>query len=192
MKNISLYTVTLALWFYDIHGTYNYIAKKWLAPFPPIWIKFHALLYLGNLREEISKYISPDQLPALYGGDRYEPDAECSDYIQHGGDVDPKYYLTNCTETSKEDMERVVVGRGSSHKVRHQVAEVGCTLQWEFFTTDYDIAFRVSMKKRVRDKEERQTIVRKRGVCQQIPYINIGGRIALWSWIFAYWISTIA
>ena len=60
----------------------------------------------------MQKYISLDQLPALYGGDRYEPDAECSDYIQHGGDVDPKYYLSNRTETSREEMERVVVGSG--------------------------------------------------------------------------------
>ncbi len=92
-------------------------------------------------------YISLDQLPALYGGDRYEPDAECSNYIQHGGDVDPKYYLSNRTETSREEMERAVVGRGSSHKVRHKVAEIGSTLQWEFFTTDYDIAFELSFVK---------------------------------------------
>ena len=115
------------------------------------------------MREEIQKFISLDQLPALYGGERYEPDAECSDYIQHGGNVDPKYYLSNCTETSKEEMERVVVGRGSSHKVRHEVAEVGSTLQWEFFTTDYDIAFELSVVGRTEagGKKNKQIVVRR-------------------------------
>jgi len=53
----------------------------------------------------------------MYGGTRYEPDAQCSAYIHQGGDVPEKYYLSNQTEESKEGMERVVVGRGSSQKV---------------------------------------------------------------------------
>ena len=53
----------------------------------------------------------------MYGGTRYEPDAQCSAYIHSGGDVPEKYYFTNQKEASKEDMKRVVVGRGSSHKV---------------------------------------------------------------------------
>ena len=126
---------------------------------------FNAYCDVGNLREEMPKYISLDQLPALYGGDRYEPDAECSDYIQHGGDVDPKYYLTNRMETSREEMERVVVGRGSSHKVRHEVAEVGSTLQWEFCSTDYDISFELSLvttkAEDHSEKKDRQILVRR-------------------------------
>ena len=108
----------------------------------------------------MQKYISLDQLPALYGGERYEPDPECSNYIQHGGDVDPKYYLSNRTETSREEMERVVVGRGSSHRVRHEIAEVGSILQWEFFTTDFDIAFELSVVKTEVGGKERHVIVR--------------------------------
>ncbi len=74
--------------------------------------------------------------------------------------MDPKYYLSNRTETSREEMERAVVGRGSSHKVRHKVAEIGSTLQWEFFTTDYDITFELSfMKTEVARKKDKQIIV---------------------------------
>ena len=72
---------------------------------------------LDNWQQELQKYIHPDQLPAMYGGNRYEPDAECSDYISSGGDVPPKYYLTNQTEASKDEMKRVLVGRKSTHKV---------------------------------------------------------------------------
>ena len=115
----------------------------------------------GNLKEEMQKYISLDQLPGMYGGNRFEPDAECSDYIRPGRDVPPKYYLSNCTETSREEMERVVVGRGSSHKVRHEVAAVGFTLQWEFFTSEYDIAFGVTMNYMAAEKKGKQIIVRR-------------------------------
>ena len=95
----------------------------------------------------------------MYGGNRYEPDAECSAHINTGCDVPPKYYLTNQTMTSKGDMDRVVVGRGSHHKQRLEVAEVGSTLQWEFFSTDYDISFGVSLKRTVADRQEKTTIV---------------------------------
>lgn len=102
----------------------------------------------SNLKEELQKYISLDELPAMYGGNRYAPDAQCSDFIRPGRDVPPKYYLTNQTETSKDQMDRVMIGRGSTHKVQCEVMEEGSTLQWEFFSTDYDISFGVYLKKK--------------------------------------------
>lgn len=45
------------------------------------------------------------------------------------GDVPEKYYLSNQKEASKDDMERIVVGRGSSHKVSgRDTFHVGCVL----------------------------------------------------------------
>ena len=61
--------------------------------------------------------------------------------INQGGDVPEKYYLTNLTETSREEMERVVIGRGSTHKVTLEVDKSGSVIQWEFVTSEYDIAF---------------------------------------------------
>ena len=61
--------------------------------------------------------------------------------INHGGDIPEKYYLTNLTETSREEMERVVIGRGSAHKVTLEVDKSGSIIQWEFVTSGYDIAF---------------------------------------------------
>ena len=128
-------------------------------------------LYLGNWKDELQKYISPDQLPAMYGGNRYEPDAECSNYICPGRDVHPKYYLTNQTKTSMEDMERVVVRRGASHKVQCEVTDVRSTLRWEFFTTGYDIAFGISIKKKEEDKK--CNIVRQMSALQDLQNLVI-------------------
>ena len=37
----------------------------------------------GNWKEELQKYISPDQLPQAYGGTRCEPDPYCTDYVSY-------------------------------------------------------------------------------------------------------------
>ena len=118
-------------------------------------------MYIGNLKEEIQKYISLDQLPGMYGGERFEPDAECSDYINSGQDVPLKFHRSRRLECGDDDgMERVVVRRGSFHKVRHEVPIAGCVLQWEFFTDHYDVAYKVSLTRIVAGKKKKQTIVR--------------------------------
>ena len=80
-------------------------------------VSFYYNIIVGNWQDVLQQYISPDQLPAMYGGTRYEPDAQCSKYIRPGRDVPEKYYLSNQKESNKEDMEMVVVGKGSCHKV---------------------------------------------------------------------------
>ena len=104
----------------------------------------------GSDLSEVQKYISPDQLPEAYGGTRCEPDPYCSRYVSHpnslvsvqtssfsrhhqinpGCDVPAKYYLSNCTETSKEDMVRVVIGRASSHLISHTVDTPGTVIRY--------------------------------------------------------------
>ena len=54
--------------------------------------------------------------------------------------------MTNMTETSRDEMERVVVGRGSSHKVTLEVDKSGSVIQWEFVSTEFDIAFGIYHK----------------------------------------------
>ena len=39
--------------------------------------------FSGNYKEELQKYISPDQLPQAYGGTRCEPDPYCTKYVSH-------------------------------------------------------------------------------------------------------------
>ena len=39
-------------------------------------------LFLANWKEELQKYISPDNIPEYYGGTRCEPDIFCSNYVR--------------------------------------------------------------------------------------------------------------
>ena len=50
--------------------------------------------------------------------------------INPGGDIPETYYLSNLMEISKEEMERVVVGRASSHLITHHVDTPGTILRY--------------------------------------------------------------
>jgi hypothetical protein len=100
------------------------------------------IFFLGSdYKEVLLKYISPDQLPEAYGGTRCEPDPYCTKYINPGGDIPEESYLSNLMESNKEEMERVVVGRGSSHLISHHVDTPGSVLRWDFMSTDHDISY---------------------------------------------------
>ena len=49
--------------------------------------------------------------------------------------------MTNLTSTDRESMERVVIGRCSTHKVTLEVDKCGSIIQWEFMSSQHDIAF---------------------------------------------------
>lgn len=49
--------------------------------------------------------------------------------LNWGGDIPEELFLTNLTETSKEDMEKVLVGRGSTHRVEVEVEEPGTVIR---------------------------------------------------------------
>ena len=84
--------------------------------------------------------------------------------INPGGDIPEESYLSNLMESNKEEMERVVVGRGSSHLISHHVDTPGSILRyihsnvfvnstshaayfyystnrWDFMSTDHDISY---------------------------------------------------
>lgn len=54
-----------------------------------------------------------------------------------------EYYLTNQTTASTDEMEKIIIARGSSHKLKFDVVEVDSILLWEFVSVDYDISFGV-------------------------------------------------
>lgn len=60
--------------------------------------------------------------------------------INSGGDV-PEEYQNLTTETSWDEMERVIIRRRGVHELECQVTEPGTVLQWEFVTTDHGINF---------------------------------------------------
>ena len=49
--------------------------------------------------------------------------------------------MTNLTETSREEMERVVIGRGGSRELEFQISHPRTVLRWEFVSVDYDVSF---------------------------------------------------
>ena len=59
-------------------------------------------------------------------------------FLCFGGPVPEKYYKVN-----DDTYEKVTVAAGAVYVRRHEVAERGSTLAWDFFTTDNDIGFGV-------------------------------------------------
>jgi hypothetical protein len=132
----------------------------------------------SNWKEELQKYIDPDNLPEMYGGNRREPDAECSDYICIGGDIPNEYYLSNMTDVSTDSMDLVQVGRGSTVQLEYHIEVVGSAIRWEFITTDYDIGFGIfykdtDTKKRVHKGSMRELIASERKTSHLIPQNGI-------------------
>lgn len=54
-------------------------------------------------------------------------------------------------------MEKIQVGRGASHKLTHNILEVGSTLEWEFVSTDYDIGFGLML---LTDKSKQELVIK--------------------------------
>ena len=50
--------------------------------------------------------------------------------INPGGDVPEEYYLSKLMEASKNEMERVMIGRASSHLVSNHVDTPGTKLMY--------------------------------------------------------------
>ncbi|CAI8042968.1 SEC14-like protein 2 [Geodia barretti] len=98
--------------------------------------------------DELKKYISPDQLPAAYGGTRYEPDPYCTKYINTGRLVPEEYYFRRELERGEEEAERVHLGvwRNKSHTVSYQVEKPATILKWEIQSLEYDIAFGLTLE----------------------------------------------
>jgi hypothetical protein len=120
----------------------------------------------GDYKEVLLKYISPDQLPAAYGGTRCEPDPYCTKCINPGGDIPEEYYLMNLMEKEKNEMEKVTVARGSTHLLPFQVEKPGSILKWEFMSTDHDIGYGWSRKQ---EEGEKEVVPLTRGKSHIIP-----------------------
>jgi len=88
--------------------------------------------------------IDPSQLPVHYGGTLADPDGNPMylSKICMGGEVPRSYYLTKKPQPS-DNMESVVVSRGSKKKLEFNIQETNSVLKWEFFSEDGDIGFHI-------------------------------------------------
>ena len=64
----------------------------------------------------------------------------CALQITQGGDIPQKYYLTEAM-ASRDQMERVVVGRRETCELGYQIDQPRTVLRWEFVTVDHSIGF---------------------------------------------------
>ncbi|KAB0405316.1 hypothetical protein E2I00_010019 [Balaenoptera physalus] len=135
-----------------------------------------------NWKQELPKFISPDQLPVEFGGIMADPDGnpKCltkvqvprgwggrgdghglvpthppSPRINYGGKVPRSYYLCNQVRVQYE--HQVTVGRGSSLQVENEILFPGCVLRWQFSSDEADIGFGVFLKTKTGERQRHNT-----------------------------------
>ncbi|XP_023561560.1 putative SEC14-like protein 6 [Octodon degus] len=106
-----------------------------------------------NWKQELTKFISPDQLPMEFGGTMTDPDGnpKCLTKINYGGEVPRSYYLREQLRIQYE--HRVTVGRGSSQQVENEILFPGCVLRWQFVSDGGDIGFGVFLKTKIGERQ---------------------------------------
>ncbi|TEA23511.1 hypothetical protein DBR06_SOUSAS910203, partial [Sousa chinensis] len=114
------------------------------------------IIMLGNnWKEGLLKLISPEELPAQFGGTLTNPDgnpkyltkqahlALCLQ-IKCGGEIPKSMYVQDQVKTQYEHL--VQISRGSSHQVEYEILFPGCVLRWQFSSDSEDIGFGVFLK----------------------------------------------
>uniref|UniRef100_G1LLQ0 SEC14 like lipid binding 4 n=1 Tax=Ailuropoda melanoleuca TaxID=9646 RepID=G1LLQ0_AILME len=86
----------------------------------------------GNWKQELPKFVNPDQLPVEFGGTMTDPDGnpKCLTKIKYGGNVPRSYYLRNQVRTHYEHTvteHTVTVARGSFVWVENGILFPGCS-----------------------------------------------------------------
>ncbi|XP_005341930.2 SEC14-like protein 6 [Ictidomys tridecemlineatus] len=106
-----------------------------------------------NWKQELSKFISPDQLPVEFGGTLTDPDGnpKCITKINYGGEVPKSYHL--CKQVRMQYEHTVTVGRGSSQHVENEILFPGCVLRWQFASDGGDIGFGVFLKTKIGERQ---------------------------------------
>ncbi|XP_036304749.1 SEC14-like protein 4 isoform X2 [Pipistrellus kuhlii] len=107
----------------------------------------------GNWKQELPKFISPDQLPVEFGGTLTDPDGnpKCLTKINYGGEVPRSYYQHSRVRVPYE--HTATVGRGSSLQVELEILFPGCVLRWQFESDGADIAFGIFLKTRQGERQ---------------------------------------
>ncbi|XP_029427887.1 SEC14-like protein 2 [Rhinatrema bivittatum] len=113
------------------------------------------IMVLGdNWKDVLLKHISPDQLPAYYGGTLTDPDGDpkCKSKINYGGDIPKSYYVRDQVKQQYE--QSVTINRGSSHQMEYEILFPGCVLRWQFMSEGSDIGFGVFLKTKAGERQK--------------------------------------
>lgn len=111
------------------------------------------LILGGNWKQDLTKIMSPDQLPMEFGGTMTDPDGnpKCLNKISYGGFVPKSYYLQNQVKVQYE--HTATVGRGSTLQLENEILFPGCVLRWQFASEGADIGFGIFLKTRLRERQ---------------------------------------
>ncbi|KFO23645.1 SEC14-like protein 4 [Fukomys damarensis] len=112
------------------------------------------IVILGdNWKQELTKFISPDQLPVEFGGTMTDPDGnpKCLTKINYGGEVPRSYFLREQLRVQYE--HQVSVGRGSSQQVENEILFPGCVLRWQFASDGGDVGFGIFLKTKMGERQ---------------------------------------
>ncbi|XP_008571214.1 PREDICTED: putative SEC14-like protein 6 [Galeopterus variegatus] len=104
-----------------------------------------------NWKQELTKFISPDQLPVEFGGTMTDPDGnpKCLTKISYGGEVPKSYYLCNQVRVQYE--HTVWAGPGA-HAGGRQWGCVHC--RWQFASDGGDIGFGIFLKTKMGERQK--------------------------------------
>ncbi|XP_043415105.1 putative SEC14-like protein 6 [Prionailurus bengalensis] len=111
-----------------------------------IEITCNPTITMRQWKQELSKFISPEQLPVEFGGTMTDPDGnpKCLTKINYGGEVPKSYYLRNQVRMQYE--HKMTVAQGSFLQVENEILFPGCVLRWQFASHGADIGFGVFLK----------------------------------------------
>ncbi|XP_005396324.1 PREDICTED: SEC14-like protein 3 isoform X2 [Chinchilla lanigera] len=113
------------------------------------------IVVLGNSwKEGLLKLISPEELPAHFGGTLTDPDGnpKCLNKINYGGEIPKSMYVRDQVKTQYE--HSVQISRGSSHQVEYEILFPGCVLRWQFASDSGDIGFGVFLKTKMGERQK--------------------------------------
>ncbi|XP_006069880.1 SEC14-like protein 3 isoform X3 [Bubalus bubalis] len=112
------------------------------------------IVVLGsNWKEGLLKLISPEQLPAQFGGTLTDPDGnpKCLTKINYGGEIPKSMYVRDQVKAQYEHSAQI--SRGSSHQVEYEILFPGCVLRWQFASDGGDIGFGVFLKTKMGERQ---------------------------------------
>ncbi|XP_042767154.1 putative SEC14-like protein 6 [Panthera leo] len=107
----------------------------------------------GQWKQELPKFISPEQLPVEFGGTMTDPDGnpKCLTKINYGSEVPKSYYLRNQVRMQYE--HKMTVARGSFVQLENEILFPGCVLRWQFASHGADIGFGVFLKTKTGERK---------------------------------------
>lgn len=124
------------------------IVKKFMDEYTISKIQIHGS-NSNKWKKAILQNITPENLPAHYGGSLTDPDGnpKYTTKVQQGGKIPETYYLKNL-QTGDPDSESeytsVTVKKGDKLVVRIKCEEEGAFLRWDFKTDNHDIKFGIT------------------------------------------------